>query len=236
MSPTYPVSSGNPKMLWLASLNDLRLLAHILGAADVFVGCRLMCRPQTEKGLKSGSGLAAPVVSENELVQVDLKLFTTDAVMGANQPLLEISDRSVNQRYCGFRSLAKLRPVGLGAGNVMVAFLAQLLKTLESIGVDRGTWRDILFGEVNECCRLEIWNNSHSKTPGSVCSAFLYGNHYESCTATFELSDSTESGLRPADPGVIDLDLSVEGLPGLIDHRSSKLVKHHPGGFVAFDP
>ena len=173
---------------------------------------------------------------EHEFVQVDLELPSTDAVMSANQPLLKVADRSVRQRHYGFRSFAKLRPLRLGAGNVVVAFLAQFLKTLESIGVDRRTGCDILFGEVNERCRLEIWNNSHSKTPGSVCSAFLYGNHYESCKATLELSASTESGLRPADPGVIDLDLSVEGLPGLIDHRSSKLVKHHPSGFVAFDP
>jgi hypothetical protein len=124
----------------------------------------------------------------------------------------------------------------LGASNVMVAILAQLIETLEAVGVDRRTGRDILFGEVNERCRLEIWNNGHAESSRSVYSAFLYGNYYERCTAAFELPASTESGLRSADPGVIDFDLSVEGLPGLIDHRSSKLVKHHPSGFVAFDP
>ena len=85
----------------------------------------------------------------------------------------------------------------LGASNVMVAILAQLIETLEAVGVDRRTCRDILFGEVNERCRLEIWNNGHAESSRSVYSAFLYGNYYERCTAAFELPASTESGRGP---------------------------------------
>ncbi len=45
-----------------------------------------------------------------------------------------------------------------------------------------------------------------------------------------------EAGLRPADPGVVDLDLTVERFARHIDHRSAELVKHHPGRFVAAQP
>ena len=63
-------------MLWLAS--DSRFLAYIFSAADVPAGRRFLCRTWTEKSLERGHGLAAPVVSEDELVP---KLSVMDWLM-----------------------------------------------------------------------------------------------------------------------------------------------------------
>jgi hypothetical protein len=45
---------------------------------------------KAKESLESGHGLPPAVVSEDELVEVDLELTTADAMVGANQPLLRV--------------------------------------------------------------------------------------------------------------------------------------------------
>jgi hypothetical protein len=44
--------------------------------------------------LKCGRRLLAAVVTKNELIQIDLELSSADAVVGADQPLLEVANGS----------------------------------------------------------------------------------------------------------------------------------------------
>ena len=62
---------------------------------------------KAQESLESGHGLPPAVVSEDELVEVDLELTATNAVVGANQPLLQVADGSV--RPGGTTELAPLR-------------------------------------------------------------------------------------------------------------------------------
>jgi len=50
---------------------------------------------------------------ENELVQVNLQLIAAHAVVGANEPLLEVADGAVRQWHRGFRALAQVASQGL---------------------------------------------------------------------------------------------------------------------------
>ena len=61
---------------------------------------------KAKESLESGHGLPSAVVSEDELVEVDLELTAADAMVGANQPLLEVTDGSVAR---GTTDLAPLR-------------------------------------------------------------------------------------------------------------------------------
>ena len=51
-----------------------------------------------------------------------------------------------------------------------------------------------------------------------------------------QLATPFNARLRPADPGVVDLDFPEQGLARRIDHRSAQLMEHHPRGFIAAQP
>ena len=63
---------------------------------------------ETEQGLKSRGRFPPTVMSKGELVQVDVELRTTDAVMGPDEPLLQIADRAVSERHDRCGSLAEI--------------------------------------------------------------------------------------------------------------------------------
>jgi hypothetical protein len=60
--------------------------------------------PEAEQGLKGSHRLVAPIVAKDKFIEVDLKLSRTHAVMGSDQPLLQVTDRAVGQRHYGFRA------------------------------------------------------------------------------------------------------------------------------------
>ena len=62
------------------------------------VGAGLVDGAEAEQGLEAGKGSAAAVVSEDELVEVDLEVFRGDAVVGALEPGLEVGERAVRAR------------------------------------------------------------------------------------------------------------------------------------------
>ena len=187
---------------------------------------------QTEQRLESGHRLLAPIVSKDKLIEIDLKLSAADAVIGADQPLLEIANRSVGQRHHRLGTLAQIDSQRLRARDVLVPCFLQARESLQTIGVDRGAWSDVLVDEgVRRSC-LKVWDHTHAQPPR--CFAALFnGNQYEGRSAPLELSASTQTRLCSANPGIVDLHLSAERLTRHIDHRSPKLVEHHPGRFVS---
>ena len=74
---------------------------------------------KAKESLESGHGLPPAVVSEDELVELDLELTTADAMVGANQPLLEVTDGSVGQGHDRLGTLAQFGPQGLNAGDML---------------------------------------------------------------------------------------------------------------------
>ena len=69
-----------------------------------------------------------PIVTKYEFIQVDLELIATHAVMGTQQPLLEIADGPVRQRHCGLRPFPQVRWPRLDARHMLKAGLFQPAK------------------------------------------------------------------------------------------------------------
>ena len=74
-----------------------------------------MDSPKTQESLESSHRLPATVVSEHELVEVDLELTAAYAVVGANQPWLQVPKGSVGQGHDRLGTLAQFGPQGLRA-------------------------------------------------------------------------------------------------------------------------
>jgi len=66
--------------------------------------------------------------------------------------------------------------------------------------------------------------------------ALLDADQHERGTASLELSAPTESSLGSPDPGIVDLNLSLEWFARRIDHRSPELMEHQPSRFVPMQP
>ena len=103
---------------------------------------------EAKESLKSGHRLPATVVPEDELVQVDLELATAYAVVGANEPLLQVTDGSVGQRHDRFGTFAQCGPQWLSAGDRLEPNLFQAPETFEPIGVDGRSRSHVLREEV----------------------------------------------------------------------------------------
>ena len=83
---------------------------HVLGAANPLVGRRCASSPEAEQRLKGGHRLPPTIVSKHELVQVDLQLRRADAVVRANQPLLQVADGAIRQWHRGGDTLPQGAP------------------------------------------------------------------------------------------------------------------------------
>ena len=75
-----------------------RKLGQILPATDDTPGGRPAPRPQAEQGLERGHRCLPPVVTKDELVQIDLQVMAADTMVGPDEPLLQVANRSVDAR------------------------------------------------------------------------------------------------------------------------------------------
>ena len=56
---------------------------------------------------------------ENEFIEINLELLATDAVMCANQPLLEVANRTIRKRYHRYGAFPQLGSQRLAASQVL---------------------------------------------------------------------------------------------------------------------
>ena len=83
-----------------------------------------------------------------------------------------------------------------------------------------------------EGARAEIRDHRHAHTAGDVAASFDGDQHQRGFPA-FQLPTPAEPGLRAANPGVIQLDVSMQRVSGGVDHGPPDLVEEQPGGFVS---
>ena len=93
-------------MLRLAAVEERE---HIAPALDSAIGCGRATCAQAEEGLKRGHRLSPAIVAEHELIEVRLELGAADAVMGAHQPVLQVADNAIGERYNRAGALAQRR-------------------------------------------------------------------------------------------------------------------------------
>jgi hypothetical protein len=68
-----------------------------------------VCGAKSEQGLKCSLWCPAAVMTEDELVKVDLQLMASDSVVGSDEPLLKIPDGAIGERHNRLGSLSEIR-------------------------------------------------------------------------------------------------------------------------------
>ena len=102
-------------MLWFG---DYRSSSEVAGSTDPACRRGSMRRAEPEQGLERRHRLAPAIVTKDELVEVDGKLGTTDAMVGANQPLLEVANGPVGERHDRGDASVQVTAQGLRPGDV----------------------------------------------------------------------------------------------------------------------
>jgi hypothetical protein len=207
----------------------------VSGATYVIVGCGFVGCAEAEKSLEGGHRLASAVVPKHKLVQVDLELGATNPMVGAHEPLLEITDGAIGKGHHGLRSSAQFSSQRLGARDMLETDFVQTCEGFEAIGEDRGPRGNVPGKEVVERSRLEVGDHIHADAPRG--SAALLHRHQDECgSAPFKLPAASDAGLGTTHPRVVDLDFTPKGFASEVYGRSSELVEDHPGGFVTAKP
>jgi len=111
--------------------------------------------PKSEQRLERRHRRFSPIVTKYEFIQVHLELIAAHAVMGPQQPLLEIANGPVRQRHYGLRAFSQVRWPRLAASQVLKASLFQPGKALQSVGVHSGTWLHVVFKEAQQSLFLK---------------------------------------------------------------------------------
>ena len=99
---------------------------------------------------------------EDEFIEIDLELGLTYSVIGANQPLLKISDGPVGEWNRRLRALSEGGLQWLSTGDMFEPSSRQAREALKAIGVNGRTWRHILLEERDDSVALEIWDDFHA--------------------------------------------------------------------------
>jgi len=215
----------------MSSARRGRRLRKVFCLSDAIIRCGTMDSSEAKESLKSGHRLPATVVPEDELVQVDLELATAYAVVGANEPLLQVTDGSVGQRHDRFGTFAQCGPQWLSAGDRLEPNLFQAPETFEPIGVDGRSRSHVLREEVVDGGRFEVRDDGHAEAPRGS-SPLLDGDQHERRPTPLELTAAADPCLSATHPGLVDLHLTMKGLASRVHHRSPQFVKHHPRSLV----
>src|SRR5664280_1550136 len=104
-------------------------------------------------------------------------------------------------------------------------------EAFEPVGADRGAGSHIVLDKRIESDALEVWDDSHPYTTWSS-SPLLHCDDDESSFSAFQLTASPQTGLSPTNPGIVHLHFAAQLLAFLVNHRSAKLVQHHPRRLV----
>src|SRR6202030_3616947 len=110
--------------------------------------------------------------------------------------------------------------------------LHQNRKALETVGVYSRTQHYIFFQETEERCTFEIRDDSHSSAPG-YAATFLHSHQDQRGFPSLQLPASPQSGLSPANPGLVHFHFAAQRLAFQVDHCPPQLVEHHPCCLVA---
>jgi hypothetical protein len=97
--------------------------------------------------LKSGHRCLAAIVTENKLIQVNLELLATHAVIGPDQPLLQVPNGPIGQWHHRFRAFAKVALQGLGTRNMPESHLFKTGEAFEPVRVDGRAGSHILLNK-----------------------------------------------------------------------------------------
>lgn len=157
---------------------------------------------EAEQRLEAGERGAAAVVSEDELVKVDLEVFRRDPVVGALQPGLEVGERPVGARQHPF---AVGEALMLDVWLVVEAGSAEGAVAGPTIGVDDSPGGDSGADEGGERARGRIGQQLQPQAPGAVA-AYLDRNPDERLAVA--LAAAAEVGVAAAQVALVETSTS----------------------------
>jgi hypothetical protein len=83
-------------------------------------------------------------VAKDVFIEINLQLIATHAVIGSDQPLLEVANSTVCERDDGFGAFPEVDSQGLATRHVPKSSFLQSGKTFEAVSVYGRTWRYVL--------------------------------------------------------------------------------------------
>jgi len=108
---------------------------NVPSSSHLLIGNRLMLGSEAQQGLESRHRLLAPIMTKNEFIKISLELMTAHAVMGSEQPLLQVADGAICQRHRGLRPFVQVRSRRLSAGHMTESRCVQSTEAPEAVGV-----------------------------------------------------------------------------------------------------
>ena len=94
-------------------------LRKVCCTAYLLIMCRFASGPEAEQCLERGHGQPPAIMAKDEFIEINWELRTAYAMMGPNQPLLQVSNRTVRQRHDRFCPLPQFDLHGLAARHVL---------------------------------------------------------------------------------------------------------------------
>src|SRR5436190_22103896 len=125
----------------------------VSSAANPLIWRWRMAGSEAKQRLKGGRRGPPTIVPKYELVKIDLKLCSTDTMVRADQPLLQIPNRTVRQRHDRFRPPPQRALPGLRTRDMPEP--SDRRELFQSIGIDR---------RQRGC--LEVGNHRQASTTG----------------------------------------------------------------------
>jgi hypothetical protein len=186
---------------------------------------------EAKKCLERCHGLSPTVVPKDELVKVDLQVTTAYAMVGTDDPLLEIANSAIGQRSDGQHTLAEFGPQRLSTGHVLEPDLLQASEACPPVRVYRGPRCNIPDNEVVHRRAGKVVNDLHPDATRAL-PALLDCRENQRCLPVLELTTAAEARLLGPDPSIVNLYLAMERLAGRVHHCPPQLVKHHPRSFI----
>jgi len=106
--------------------------------------------PRPSKVWNAAIGCRRRLWRKDEFIKVNLELISAHAVIGSDQPLLEIADGAVCQRQYGLRTFPQIDSQGLDARHMLESGFLQPRKAFEAVIVYGRTRHHILFQKNRE--------------------------------------------------------------------------------------
>ena len=104
-------------------------------SSHLLIGPRLVFGSQSQQGLKRRHRLLAPIMAKDEFIKISLELMPAHAVMGSEQPLLQVANGAVCQMHGGLRAFVQVRPRRLSAGHMAESSFLQSPEAPEAVSV-----------------------------------------------------------------------------------------------------
>jgi len=135
-----------------------------------------MTGSKAEQSLERRRRCLPPIVTKYEFIQIDLELITADTMVSSEQPLLEITNRSVSQRYHGLRAFSQIGSQRLAARHVLEASLFQPSEAFQPVGVYRGARRHVVFKEAQQSLASEVRGHGHARPSSDITPPLLHSD------------------------------------------------------------